>query len=57
MKSRIHRCGSCGKYTLKDKCPDCGSVVTGTKPARFSPQDPYGKYRRRMKKEIERNSH
>ncbi len=57
MKSRIHRCGSCGKYTLKDKCPGCGGSAIGSKPARFSPQDPYGKYRRRMKKEIERNSH
>ncbi len=52
MKSRIHKCENCGRYTLKDRCPECGRAVIGTRPARFSPQDPYGRYRRMMKREM-----
>ncbi|MBN2250908.1 MAG: RNA-protein complex protein Nop10 [Candidatus Altiarchaeota archaeon] len=47
---RIHRCSECGFYTLEDSCPSCGSEARGTRPPRFSPEDRYGKYRRRMKK-------
>ncbi len=52
MKIRIRKCPKCGKYTLKDKCPKCGSETIGAKPAKFSPHDPYGRYRRRMKMQI-----
>jgi len=56
MRARIHKCGNCGRYTLRDKCPECGGIAISPKPARFSPQDPYGKYRRMMKREIESHS-
>jgi H/ACA ribonucleoprotein complex subunit 3 len=49
MRSKILVCRACNRYTLKDACPACGGPVAATKPARFSPEDPYGKYRRALK--------
>jgi H/ACA ribonucleoprotein complex subunit 3 len=46
MKGRIRRCPADGTYTLKPVCPACGEPTGTPHPARFSPQDPYGKYRR-----------
>ncbi len=54
---RIRKCPHCRVYTLKDKCPTCRSDTVTSKPARFSPQDPYGKYRRRMKREMGEYAH
>lgn len=48
---KIHKCTSCSRYTLKDTCPRCGSPTHIAKPPKFSPEDPYGKYRRMLKKE------
>jgi H/ACA ribonucleoprotein complex subunit 3 len=40
-------------YTLRsDKCPYCGGELRAAHPAKFSPEDPYGDYRRKMKLEI-----
>jgi H/ACA ribonucleoprotein complex subunit 3 len=47
---RTHKCSRCNSYTLKDVCPKCGGQAFRAKPPGFSPQDPYGKYRRMMKK-------
>lgn len=44
-------CHSCKKYTLEEICPSCGEKTVNPNPMRFSPQDPYGKYRRKLKKE------
>ncbi|OYT26971.1 MAG: ribosome biogenesis protein [Candidatus Altiarchaeales archaeon ex4484_96] len=44
------KCPRCHQYTLKEECPACGIKAVNPKPARFAPQDPYGKYRRLMKK-------
>ena len=44
-------CTSCKRYTLDDTCPYCGQKTIKVGPARFSPQDPYGEYRRKLKKE------
>ena len=49
MKSKIRKCGICGEYTLKDVCGRCGRATKNPMPPRFSPKDPYGKYRRMMK--------
>ncbi|MDR0767413.1 MAG: RNA-protein complex protein Nop10 [Methanosarcinales archaeon] len=46
MGKRIKKCQSCGRYTLSDSCPDCGGVCVSPKPASYSPEDRYGKYRR-----------
>jgi H/ACA ribonucleoprotein complex subunit 3 len=45
-------CRKCMEYTLKDVCPKCNEGTHTVGPARYSPQDPYGRYRRMMKKEM-----
>jgi len=49
MKNRILRCSKCFSYTLKEVCDNCRLKTNSTKPARFSPLDKYGKYRREYK--------
>jgi len=49
MKSKLRKCGVCGEYTLKEVCARCGRRTMNPMPPRFSPKDPYGKYRRMMK--------
>jgi len=44
------KCGKCGKYTMKEEC-GCGGKAITPKPAKFSPEDKYGKYRRQAKSE------
>lgn len=44
----IHRCVSCMKYTLNEKC-SCGNKALIPKPPKFSLIDTYGKYRREVK--------
>ena len=46
----ILKCISCGNYTLKGKCK-CGGKAVTPKPAKYTPEDKYGKYRREVKKE------
>jgi len=48
---KMKKCKSCGTFTFKDKCSACGGNTTVPHPPRFSPLDPYGKYRRMLKKE------
>ncbi|MFQ5815585.1 MAG: RNA-protein complex protein Nop10 [Candidatus Hydrothermarchaeaceae archaeon] len=48
---KLRRCGHCGKYTLMEKCSICGSNTANPHPSKFSPDDPYGEYRRRLKLE------
>lgn len=43
---RLRKC-SCG-YTLKDKCEKCGTTRTAH-PPKFSFEDKYAKYRRKVK--------
>ena len=44
----MKRCGLCEAYTLKDACPRCGGKTASPHPAKFSPGDKYGKYRRML---------
>ncbi|MDG5775343.1 RNA-protein complex protein Nop10 [Haloarculaceae archaeon H-GB2-1] len=37
-------------YTLSDSCPECDADAVNSAPAPFSPEDPYGKYRRALKR-------
>ena len=47
------KCQDCGQYTLKDKrCPSCGGIVKDPRPPKYSPEDRYGKYRRKAKREL-----
>jgi len=48
MRSKILKCTACGQYTLRDECPRCKASTVTTKPARFSPEDPYGRDRRAL---------
>ncbi|MCL1979301.1 MAG: RNA-protein complex protein Nop10 [Methanomassiliicoccaceae archaeon] len=47
MRSSFRKCTSCGRYTLNDGCPSCGSATVSPVPVRFSPEDRYGDYRRK----------
>jgi H/ACA ribonucleoprotein complex subunit 3 len=46
MTGRIRRCPVDRTYTLLPTCPTCGAPTETAHPARFSPEDKYGKYRR-----------
>lgn len=50
MKSYIKKCIVCGVYTLNEM--HCGKKTASVGALKFSPQDKYGKYRRKAK-EIE----
>lgn len=50
-RSLILRCPDCRAYTMKAKCPQCGKATKNPVPAKFSPEDAYGEYRRRLKRE------
>ena len=54
MSRHILRCDKCKVYTMKDKCPKCGEKTFSVVPAKFSPEDRMGKYRRMAKKEEEK---
>ena len=45
---KMRRCPKCEKYTMKEKC-SCGGETESCHPARFSFEDKYAKYRRKMK--------
>jgi H/ACA ribonucleoprotein complex subunit 3 len=51
MRTLLRRCPSCQEYTLGAKCPRCGAQVEVPLPPRYSPDDRYGEYRRRLRKE------
>jgi len=48
--SQILYCKKCKVYTLDKICNSCKQNTVSKKPARFSPQDRFGEYRRRLKK-------
>lgn len=50
MDMNMAKCMECGAYSLSEVCPKCGGRATSPHPSRFSPEDRYGKYRRRLKK-------
>ena len=50
MTHNILYCKTCNKFTMKESC-SCGEKTITTKPAKFSLDDKWGKYRRISKKE------
>lgn len=46
----LKRCTQCKEYTLQDTCPRCGAPAKPNRPAKFSPEDQYGDYRRKLKR-------
>ncbi|MFP4169673.1 MAG: RNA-protein complex protein Nop10 [Methanomassiliicoccales archaeon] len=51
MRTLLRKCQRCNEYTLGEVCPECGSSTVVPLPPRYSPEDRYGEYRRRLKKE------
>lgn len=49
MKALLKRCTTCGDYTLREACR-CGGRARPNRPAKFSPEDHHGEYRRRLKR-------
>lgn len=49
---KILKCLKCNEYTLKENCPVCNSKTAEVRPAKFSPEDRFGRYRRMMKKQL-----
>lgn len=50
MSKHILKCEHCGQYTLQTICPACSSTAVPVKPLKYSPEDPYGDYRRKAKR-------
>ena len=48
--SNLLYCKKCKKYTLENTCKKCKNKTVSRNPPRFSPQDRYGAYRRKLKK-------
>jgi H/ACA ribonucleoprotein complex subunit 3 len=46
---KMRKCIKCKKYTFKEICPKCGQKTISPKPPKFSPQNKYGKERRKLK--------
>lgn len=46
----ILKCPTCGSYGLKEMCI-CNTKRLTVKPAKYSPEDKYAKYRRMAKEE------
>jgi len=51
VKVEILRCPVCKTYTLNKICKTCSSKTITSKPAKYSPEDKYGAYRRIYKEE------
>jgi H/ACA ribonucleoprotein complex subunit 3 len=52
VKTLLRKCLSCREYTLREQCLKCGGATFMPMPAKYSPEDKYGKYRRLLKKEM-----
>lgn len=42
---KLRKCERCLSYTLKEICPFCGKETIIFKTLKYSPEDPYQKYR------------
>ncbi len=45
---KIKKCPVCSGYTLSSTCKTCGKETVSPHPAKYSPEDRYGRYRRRQ---------
>lgn len=46
--SILRVCRTCQRYTFRESCPTCHTATRTPHPARFSPGDRWGKYRRML---------
>ena len=51
MTNEILICEKCGKFTMKESC-SCGGKALSARPAKWSPEDKWGEYRRAYKQGI-----
>ena len=51
MTNEILVCEKCGKFTLKAQCV-CGGNAISVRPAKWSPEDKWGEYRRAYKQRV-----
>jgi H/ACA ribonucleoprotein complex subunit 3 len=51
MRTLLRKCQSCDEYTLGERCNRCEEKTIVPIPPRYSPDDKYGEYRRKLKKE------
>ncbi len=51
MRTTLKKCKACGRYTLRERCPACKGPTSMALPPRYSPEDRYGAYRRKLMKE------
>ncbi len=49
-RSLILQCEKCRRFTLSEVCPACKGHAKNPLPAKYSPEDPYGEYRRKLKR-------
>tara|TARA_B100000029_G_scaffold507726_1_gene593021 strand:- start:3560 stop:3718 length:159 start_codon:yes stop_codon:yes gene_type:complete len=47
MRSLFFKCTECNIYTQKQICKNCNSKTINPLPPKYSPEDKYGKYRRK----------
>lgn len=47
------RCTACRTYTFKATCPQCGQRAASPIPPKYSPEDRYGDYRRRLRELVD----
>ncbi|MGC8557445.1 MAG: nucleolar RNA-binding Nop10p family protein [Nitrososphaeria archaeon] len=45
MSKHLKKCQKCGRYTIFDTCPNCGSGTRTAHPPSFSLSDKYLKFR------------
>lgn len=48
----IMKCPNCGRYTMKAVCDNCGEKTVTPVPPKYSPDDKFGEYRRRAKRQM-----
>ncbi|RBQ24017.1 Ribosome biogenesis protein Nop10 [Candidatus Methanobinarius endosymbioticus] len=48
---KMRKCNSCNIYTIKNSCPTCDGETNVVYPPKYSIEDKYGKYRRKLKEE------
>ncbi len=46
----ILKCTKCDNYTMSESC-ECGGKAVTPKPPKYSPEDKYAEYRRKVKKD------
>jgi len=51
MRTLLRKCQSCKEYTMGDRCSRCDEKAVVPVPPRYSPDDKWGEYRRRLRKE------